>query len=184
MRVAVGSTNPVKIEAVKTCFNNFLDSVSIEAVEVETKPQPIGIDETIRGAVKRGLEALKKTGADLGVGIEAGLIKLEHTITGYINQHMCAIIDKQGHITIGLSMGFEFPPKVVEKILSGEAKEAEEAMEEISGIKEIGNKTGAIGYLTKEKITRKDLCIQAIISALIPRINPQLYQDKRPKFMK
>jgi len=178
--VAVGSTNPVKIEAVKTCFNNFFDNVSIDAVEVETKPQPIGIDETIRGAVKRGLEALKKTGADLGVGIEAGLIKLEHTITGYINQHMCAIIDKQGHITIGLSMGFEFPPEVVEKILSGEAKEAEEAMEEISGIKGIGSKTGAIGYLTKEKITRKDLCIQAIISALIPRINPQLYQNKWP----
>ena len=178
--MAVGSTNPVKIEAVKTCFNNFFDNVSIEAVEVETKPQPIGIDETIRGAVKRGLEALKKTGADLGVGIEAGLIKLEHTITGYINQHICAIIDKQGHITIGLSMGFEFPPEVVEKILSGEAKEAEEAMEEISGIKGIGSKTGAIGYLTKEKITRKDLCIQAIISALIPRINPQLYQNKWP----
>ena len=178
--MAVGSTNPVKIEAVKTCFNNFFDNVSIEAVEVETKPQPIGIDETTRGAVKRGLEALKKTGADLGVGIEAGLIKLEHTITGYINQHICAIIDKQGHITIGLSMGFEFPPEVVEKILSGEAKEAEEAMEEISGIKGIGSKTGAIGYLTKEKITRKDLCIQAIISALIPRINPQLYQNKWP----
>ena len=178
--MAVGSTNPVKIEAVKTCFNNFFDNVSIEAVEVETKPQPIGIDETIRGAVKRGLEALKKTGADLGVGIEAGLIKLEHTITGYINQHICAIIDKQGHITIGLSMGFEFPPEVVEKILSGRAKEAEEAMEEISGIKGIGSKTGAIGYLTKEKITRKDLCIQAIISALIPRINPQLYQNKWP----
>lgn len=178
--MAVGSTNPVKIEAVKTCFNNFFDNVSIEAVEVETKPQPIGIDETIRGAVKRGLEALKKTGADLGVGIEAGLIKLEHTITRYINQHICAIIDKQGHITIGLSMGFEFPPEVVEKILSGEAKEAEEAMEEISGIKGIGSKTGAIGYLTKEKITRKDLCIQAIISALIPRINPQLYQNKWP----
>jgi len=180
LRVAVGSKNPVKIEAVKTCFKNFFDDVSVEAVEVETNPQPIGIEETIRGAIKRGLEALRKTGADLGVGIEAGLIKLEHTITGYINQHICAIIDKKGRTTIGLSMGFEFPPEVVEKILSGEAKEAEEAMEEISGIKEIGSKTGAIGYLTEEKITRKDLCIQAIISALIPRIKPQLYQDKRP----
>ena len=178
--MAVGSKNPVKIEAIKTCFNNFFDDVSIEAVEAEMKPQPIGLEETIRGAIKRGTEALRKTGADLGVGIEAGLIKLGHTITGYINQHICAIIDKQGHITIGLSMGFEFPPEVVEKILSGEAKEAEEAMEEISGIKEIGSKTGAIGYLTKEKITRKDLCIQAIISALIPRINPQLYQNKWP----
>ena len=77
-------------------------------------------------------------------------------------------------------MAFEFPVIVVDKLVRKEAREAEEVMEEISGIKDIGCGKGAIGYLTKGAIERIILCKQAVISALIPRINPRLYSRKWP----
>jgi len=78
-------------------------------------------------------------------------------------------------------MTLEFPEIVVRKILSGQAREAEEVMEEISGIREIGRKGGAVGYLTRDHVRRIDLCVQAVTSALIPRLSPQLYDINWPK---
>lgn len=179
--VGVGSTNEVKVEAVRICFEKFFGSVEVVPVQVEVLPQPIGFRETLKGAVIRAYEALRKTHANFGVGIEAGLIKVPYTITGYVDQHVCAIVDVEDRVTLGFSMSFEFPVIVVKRILEKEAREAEEVMEVISGIKEIGRKSGAVGYLTQNKIKRIDLCVQAIISALIPRQNPELYNLDWPK---
>ncbi len=181
MRVGVGSMNEVKIEAVRTCFEKFFGGADIVPVSVEVPPQPIGFEETLRGAVIRALKALDRADADLGVGIEAGLIRIPHTITGYADQHICAIIDSDERITLGFSMTLEFPEIVVKRVLSGQAREAEEVMEEISGIREIGRKGGAVGYLTRDHVRRIDLCIQAVTSALIPRLNPQLYNTSWPR---
>jgi len=181
MMVGVGSMNEVKIEAVRICFEKFFGGVDIVPVSVEVPPQPIGFEETLRGAVIRALKALDGADADLGVGIEAGLIRIPHTITGYADQHICAIIDADEGVTLGFSMTLEFPEIVVRRILSGQAREAEEVMEEISGIREIGRKGGAVGYLTREHVRRIDLCIQAVTSALIPRLNPQLYNISWPR---
>ncbi|MEM4021277.1 MAG: inosine/xanthosine triphosphatase [Nitrososphaerota archaeon] len=181
MRVGVGSMNEVKIEAVKMCFEKFFGVVEVAPVSVDVPPQPIGFEETLRGAVIRAWEALRKADADLGVGIEAGLMRILHSITGYVDQHVCAIIDSDERVTLGFSMTLEFPVIVVERILGGRAREAEEVMEEISGIREIGRKGGAVGYLTRDRVRRIDLCAQAIVSALIPRLNPELYNVEWPK---
>ncbi len=181
MRVGIGSMNEVKIEAVRICFEMFFGDADIIPVSVEVPPQPIGFEETLRGAVIRAREALRRADAELGVGIEAGLMKMPHSITGYVDQHICAIVDLEDRVTLGFSMTLEFPAIVVEKLLSGRAREAEEVMEEISGMREIGRKGGAIGYLTRDRFRRIDLCVQAVASALIPRINPDLYKTSWPK---
>ena len=181
MKVAVGSLNELKIEAVRRVFEEYFPRVFVEAVSVDVPPQPIGFEETLRGAVKRGLEALRRLDADYGVGIEAGLIQMPYTITGYVDQHICAIIDRDERVTLGFSASFEFPAEVVERILAGKAVEAEEVMDKIAGTKEIGKGIGAIGYLTSKKMNRIDLCVQAVISALIPRLNSHLYPKKWPR---
>jgi inosine/xanthosine triphosphatase len=181
MRIGVGSMNEVKVEAVRICFEKFFGGADIVPVSVEVPPQPIGFEETLRGAVIRALEALESADADLGIGIEAGLIKIPYTITGYVDQHICAIVDADEKVTLGFSMTLEFPEIAVRKILSGQAREAEEVMEEISGIREIGRKGGAVGYLTRDHVRRIDLCVQAVTSALIPRLSPQLYGINWPK---
>lgn len=180
MRVAVGSLNEVKIKAVRNSFEKFFGKVAVEPISINAPPQPIGFHETLRGAVSRASEALRLSGAEYGVGLEAGLIKVPHSITGYVDQHICAIMDQDERITLGFSMAFEFPREVIEKLLAGRAGEAEEIMEEISGIKGIGEKCGAIGYLSRGEIVRRSLCEQAVISALIPRINHRLYSGEWP----
>ncbi len=181
MIVALGSLNEIKIKAAEICFKRFFREAVIKAVSIDVPPQPIGLEETLRGAVLRGYEAMKRYQADLGVGVEAGLIKSPYSITGYVDQHICAIIDQEERVTVGSSMTLEFPEEVIDKIMRGEACEAEEVMEEISGIREIGRKKGAVGYLTRNYVQRLDLCVQAITSALIPRINPELYPSRWPK---
>jgi inosine/xanthosine triphosphatase len=182
MRVGVGSMNEVKVEAVRICFDKFFGGAEIIPVAVKVPPQPIGFEETLRGALIRSLEALRNANADLGIGIEAGLIKVPHSITGYVDQHVCAIIDVEEKVTLGFSMTLELPEVVTRKILSGQAREVEEVMEEVSGIREIGRKCGAVGYLTRDHVSRIDLCVQAVTSALIPRLNPQLYGISWPRF--
>ena len=180
MIIVVGSTNELKLKAVEKCFKAFFKEVIVEGVSVRVPPQPVGFKETLRGALLRAKAALG-SGGDYGVGLEAGLIKIPHSISGYVDQHICAIADRDEKVTLGFSMAFEFPICVVEKIISGEAGEAEEVMEEISGIDHIGDKYGAIGYLTRRLIDRVNLCEQAVISALIPRINPSLYRARWPR---
>jgi len=180
MLVAIGSLNEVKVEAVREIFKKYFPDVSVEAVSVNAPPQPIGFEETLRGALRRGLEALRRLNADYGVGIEAGLMNAPHSITGYVDQHICAIIDREEKVTLGFSAAFEFPAEVVESILGGKAAEAEEVMDRIAGTREIGRGIGAIGYLTKGEMNRIDLCVQAVLTALIPRINPQLYSRRWP----
>lgn len=180
MKVSVGSRNPVKIRAVEECFKLFYKDVVVEAKTVESIPQPIGYAETLRYAVLRGLQAISQGEHDYGVGIEAGLIEVPWSITGYMDKHICAIVDKNHLVTIGVSMGFELPQRVIEEILSGKHIEVEEVIEEISGIQGIGDNIGAVGYLTSQKIKRIDLCMQAVISALTPRLNKKYYNVKWP----
>jgi len=178
--VAVGSLNGIKIEATRRVFGRFFPGVVVEATSVDVPAQPIGLEETLQGALRRGLEAMRRLRADYGVGIEAGLMRAPHSITGYVDQHICAIIDSERRVTLGFSAAFEFPVEVVESILRGAAAEAEEVMDRIAGTREIGRGIGAIGYLTRGEMNRIDLCAQAVLTALIPRINPSLYPARWP----
>ena len=181
MRIAVGSTNPVKIEAVRRTFSRIYseDKVEVFGVEVDSRIsiQPFG-DETIEGAVNRAEEAILKGGADLGVGIEAGLFEFPRTTTGYVDIQWCTIIDREGRLTIGCNSGFEYPPKVVSKVLR-ENREVGEVMDELTGIKGLGESVGAIGVLSKGLLDRISLTEQAVLMAMIPRLNLDLYFESR-----
>ena len=184
MIVAVGSRNPVKVEAAELAFKRFFKEVHVVSADVRPSipAQPIGLAQVVGGAVERAYKALEVVDeAVYGVGLEAGWIEYPSSITGYMNHQVCALIDRDHGVSLGVSMGFEFPAMAVEKILGGEAEEVEEAMESLTGIERIGEKMGAIGYLTRGSIRRVDLGIQAVVSALIPRLNPDLYPSKLPR---
>lgn len=48
-------------------------------------------------------------------------------------------------------------------------------MEALTGIDNIGERTGAIGYLSHGELDRCSLTEQAVLMAFIPRINEKLY---------
>jgi len=176
MRVAVGSSNPVKVKAVERAFSRFYEvSVIMVPVSTDVPPQPVGLDLTIRGAVSRARNALAASeGAEFGVGIEAGLIQVPGTISGYMDQQFAAIIDRDGGVTLGGGPSFEYPSAIVARVL-GEGIEVGTAMDQLTGIHDLGQKQGAIGYFSKGHLDRTALSEQAVLMALLPRVNQRLY---------
>lgn len=172
MKVHIGSTNPSKIKAVEEIFKKiFKFEIEFTGMEVNSGVplQPFG-HETILGAINRAKESLKD--ADYSVGIEAGLFWSEE-IGNYFDSAFCAIMDKYGKITYGHSGGFTYPPEVIKMVKDG--MEVGEAMEKLSGIKDIKKKIGAIGFLSKGAIERYEFNSQAVLMAMIPRISYELY---------
>lgn len=177
--VAVGSTNPAKVKAVEKVFKKLNFRVKVLAVSCETSvgPQPIGLEKVVLGALERGLKALEKTDADWGVGIEAGLIPVPATLTGYLDFQAVAIVDAEMKVSLGFSPGFEFPEAAVNSVIKGESPELEDIMVKMTGIERIGEKIGAVGFLTRGLVVREDLSQLAFLMALIPRLNPDLYKS-------
>jgi inosine/xanthosine triphosphatase len=172
MKVAVGSTNPVKVKAVENVFRRVYGEVSVEAVAAASgvPAQPFG-EETITGAINRAKSAYAPEKFDMGVGIEAGLFKVsEAEIT--IDIQYCAIYDGSW-LTLGCGGGFEYPSVVLGEVLAG--KEVGDVMSRVAGIKDLGEKQGAIGFLSKGMLDRTQLTEQSVFMALIPRMNPGLY---------
>jgi len=173
VEVGVGTTNPVKINAVKKVLSNYFPRIKVEAVSVdsEVSPQPKSIGETMLGSLNRALKSLQNR--DYGVGIEAGVVYYED-FGVFLDIQFCFIVDSLGRFSFGHGSGFLYPPKFNEELIKG--KEIADIMEEISGIKEIRKKMGAIGYLTHGVLDRTSLTEQSVIMAMVPRINSHLYE--------
>jgi inosine/xanthosine triphosphatase len=171
LRVHVGSSNPIKAQAVKNVFERVFGPTEVRLIPVESGvPRQPFDDDTARGACERARQALHD--ADFGVGIEAGLI-WHNELTLYFDVQFCAVISQDGRLTVGHGSGFVYPPKVLEQVHRG--RTVGEIMSELTGIERIGHKGGAIGYLSKNVLTREQLTEQAVLMALIPRIRPELY---------
>lgn len=174
MKIKVGTHNPLKVRATRNVMEKIYTNVDVEGIEVDSgvSDQPIGLDETIQGAVNRARNAFLD--ADLSVGIESGLLAAPHSITGYLDLQWCAIYDGE-RITLGVSAGFEYPPVVVEEVLKGQ--EVGEVMDEVTGVEKLGQKTGAVSILTKGLLDRTENTEQCVLMAMIPRMNSDLYLE-------
>jgi inosine/xanthosine triphosphatase len=177
--VAVGSSNKIKLKAVSFAFEQVFGKSKIKGFEVDSgvHPQPKG-KETVLGARNRARDALEQCpdrfDAKFGVGLEAGLFWIP-SIKNYIDVQYCVVVDKGGHFTYGHSPGFTYPPSFQDKIKKGD--EVETIVADLYNIKDIGEKQGAIGYLTDNRVTRKDLLVSAVQMALVPRLKRELYRD-------
>ena len=198
MIIFVGSTNPVKINAVKQVFSIFFPkkNTTVKSLDVssEVSNQPIELNNVVKGAVKRAKNALKeakkifpiyfenedknekeKDEEIFSIGIEAGLVSIPFTISGYLDYQFCAIIDKTGKISIGSNSGWEYPSEVINSIINNRDLEIADIMAKISGDDEIKHRGGAIGYFSKGKLKREELTRQGIFMALIPWMNQDKY---------
>ncbi len=165
MKVAVGSMNPVKIDAVRQAFESLFpdDKWDVKGIDIKSgvSNQPMSDKESIRGARARAKRAIKKLNADYGVGLEGGLQKIgKHWFDcGWI-----AVIDKQNNEGLGSSMRILMPEKMMQLIFNGKE------LGEVSDI--IFNKTnskqaeGHFGIMTKNLITRTHGYKDGVIVAL------------------
>ena len=171
LAIHIGSANPVKVTAARNVLRPFYRQVRFKAVDAASGvPEQPTEKDTVVGAVHRARNAIGK--GDLGVGIEAGLFWNE-AMGRWLDVQWCAIVDKTGRVTLGHGPGFAYPPAVANDIQLG--RTVEEAMEKLTGIEQIGEKQGAIGYLTKGKLDRTRLTEMAVMAAVVPRIRKELY---------
>ncbi len=170
--VQVGTDNPVKVRAVRRVLEDLFDRVRVRGVAVTTgvPEQPVDQQAAV-GAMNRARAAI--TVADFGVGIEAGLL-WDASVGDYLDVQYCAVVDRGGRVTLGHGPGFEYPAPVIARVKAG--KTVSQAMAELTGVRDIGAKFGAIGYLTERRMDRDTLTEAAVLMAMVPRIRRELYR--------
>ena len=176
MLILVGSKNPVKIESVKEAFEKYFTKIEVQGIEVSSgvSDQPVN-EDTFKGAKNRAdalfvINKASKMGAQYFVGIEGGIINI---YGNWFSLGCICIINENGKSSFGTSSHFSLPKKIIDKLLQG--IELGKVIDDLTGQHNSKQKSGAIGHLTKDVITRKDLYIQGIITALIPYLNPDLF---------
>jgi inosine/xanthosine triphosphatase len=175
--IRVGSTNPIKIEAVKEAKakSALLASYAIESCTSpsEVSDQPMTFEETVKGAKNRAKNAYLS--CRYSIGIESGLMHAPGTNTGMIEFCACAIYDGSNY-GLGVSCGFELPPKVL-SLITQHKMELSEAyyLAGLTQNRKLGAGEGALGLLTRMQVTRKDYTVQAVQMALIQFENSEIY---------
>lgn len=175
--VCVGTTNESKLIGVKLALRRFFTDFEIIACNVLSgvPPQPKGLSEIVKGATNRALNALKSSNkCDLGIGVEAGIFELSDNM--YFDVQIAAIIDREGRLSYGLSPSFQIPLRFVKELIRGTAKELEEVVDDYFKTKDIGSKGGLIRLLSMSIVLREELTYYAVLMALLPRINEEIYK--------
>jgi inosine/xanthosine triphosphatase len=107
------------------------------------------------------------------VGIEGGIINI---YGNWFSLGCICIRNKEGETAFGTSSHFPLPEQIVKELLNG--VELGKVIDKLTHQNNSKQKNGAIGFLTKNIITRKDLYTQGIITALIPFLNPALFNHQ------
>ncbi|MGE7604627.1 DUF84 family protein [Peribacillus sp. NPDC097675] len=147
MKIAVGSTNPAKVQAVMEIFKE-ADVISVQ-VESEVSDQPFSDEETLNGAVNRARNCLIERDADIGIGLEGGVVKMER---GLFVCNWGAMVTKDGDIFIAGGARIPLPERIAKRLENGE--ELGPVMDDFTKRANIRKKEGAIGIFTNERITR------------------------------
>ncbi len=181
MIIAIGSTNPVKLQAVEEVVKDYtqLAQAQIQSFNVpsQVSDQPLSLEETIQGAKNRAKNAFIECGTcTYSFGIESGLMKAPGAQTSYIETSICSIFDGSLY-AIGLSCGFEVPPKVLDLVLNKHMNLSDACYHAgITTNTKIGSAEGLIGILTEGRINRKEYTKPSIITALAQIQHAQWYK--------
>ncbi len=179
--VAVGSTNPVKVEPVRAVLARAFPEARVMAVDASSgvPDQPIDVEQMRQGARRRALGALEHLlalEADTndaerwGVGLEGGVEFEDEAawLTGAV-----AVIADSGRASLAWSPRCPLPPGVASALRAG--GELGPIMDELTGVADSKKKLGAIGYLTNGLAPRGLSWEIAFACALAPFLHPELY---------
>ena len=171
-RVAVGSANPVKIAAVRAVLERAGCPARVEGIAVGSgvADQPVGDAETIRGATQRARAALDASGADIGVGLEGGVVEEN----GFMRTcAWAAAVSRDGRVGVGGSLAMILPDRVASLVREG--VELGHAMDRVTGDQNTKHNAGAVGILTAGLVDRQRAYEWLVTYALAPFLSPDHY---------
>jgi inosine/xanthosine triphosphatase len=175
--IVVASQNPVKIQAALIGFQSIFpeETFAVRSLSVpsEVSVQPMSDAETLQGATNRARHARQAIpDADYWVGIEGGVEILEKEMAAFA---WIVVLDAHT-FGKGRSGAFFLPPGIVELVRAGtELGEADDILFGRSNSKQLN---GAIGILTGDAVDRAKLYEMAVVFALIPFKNPNLFPQQ------
>jgi len=174
MTIVVASQNPVKAEAVLSGFDRMFPGYGfkVETIEVDSgvENQPLSDQAARQGAQNRALEARSAIpSAHYWVGVEGGCDTLDGEMIAFA---WVVVLSNEG-LGSARTAHFKLPNQVKALVESG--MELGDADDRVFGRENSKQKSGAVGLLTGDVITRKTLYEQAVILALIPFKQPDLY---------
>lgn len=180
--VAVGSGNPVKVDATERVVSRvaggqapgFSDGpVTVAAVPVDSgvSEQPRGETETLTGAQNRARRALTAAGetdgdgrADFGVGIEGGVADLDGTGGSWLV--MWAAVSDGDRLERGRGPAVRLPEAVGAEVRAG--AELGPLLDDLLGTDGIKHDAGAAGVFTGGAIDRESALAHAVAGAFGP----------------
>lgn len=171
-RVAVGSGNPVKVAAAAAVIRAYFPEAQVEPQVVQSgvPDQPVGDAQTIAGARERARRARDVADADLGVGLEGGVVDGPD---GMRTCAWCVVVHRDGREGVGGSLAMPLPDGVAQLIRAGE--ELGYAMDRFANERGTKHGKGAVGILTAGKIDRQAAYEVLVTYAMAPFVTPSLY---------
>lgn len=178
--IAIASKNPVKIRAVKQGFEHAFPEgrFVIEAIATDSgvADQPLTDEETLTGAQNRAEQAaIIAPQADYWVGVEGGIEDHPDGMQAFA----WVVVKSAVQVGRGRTGAFYLPYAVSELVREG--MELGEADDIVFGKNNSKQAEGAVGLLTGGVIDRASLYMQAVILALIPFKNVNLYNQNGAK---
>lgn len=175
--VAVGSLNPVKIQAVAQAFAivwpENLWRVNGYAAVSGVRPQPLSDEESICGARQRARQAMVALEADFGVGLEGGLQQIAGV---WFDRGWVVVSDPQGREGLGATLSMAVPPMLMRRIFAGE--ELGDAVDAV--FQQINSKQqgGYFGLMTGGKVDRMVSFVHGVIAALARFMRAELWHSE------
>ena len=175
LSVAVGSLNPVKVSSARLALERAGFDFTLQGVAVPSSvaEQPIGLEESARGARQRAHNARVALGAAWGVGMEGG-IEFDAAGDAWLFNVVAIITPERESIARGGQL--LLPPRVAARLRAG--NELGPVMDELLGTSNIKQGLGAIGFLTNGLIPREAAFFDCFSRALAPLLHPALYREE------
>ena len=153
MKIAVGSTNNAKLEAVRNVFSGNFSIIECN-VSSDGSPQPFSDEETIQGAINRAKKALLQIGADIGIGLEGGVTETPYGLM-VCNWGALVLSSEPMKPIVAGGARILLPEEIAGRLRNGE--ELGTVMDDFCQRKNIRNHEGAIGIFTNGYVNRGEM---------------------------
>lgn len=155
VKVIVGSSNQTKLAAVTAIFPEA--NIIPTSVSSDVSSQPIGDEETMKGAINRAKNAQQLFTDAFTIGLEGGVMFLHHQL--YLN-NWGALITPDKTIYTAAGARIPLPSSFIQKIEAG--LELSDVMNEYAQRKNIRHHEGAIGIFTNNHISRTEMFMHIV----------------------
>jgi len=164
MKIFVGSSNPVKVQAVVVAISHQWPDAEVKGFEVPSgvPAQPLTDDQTRLGATNRARLALEAgklhagASADqdisVGVGLEGGVF--EQPNSELWSTVWVVVVDTKGNQVANNGARFKVPERIAQAIRTG--GEMGPVVQQLTGQADVKQKQGMIGIITQGMVDRTE----------------------------